>query len=48
MLAKIGDGPKVRLIAGGEHAERHIFDHAAESSATKDPDAVGVHQHLQD
>jgi hypothetical protein len=47
-LAKISDGPKVRFVAGGQHAERHVFDQPPlDSPRRKNANAVGVHQHLR-
>jgi hypothetical protein len=44
-LAKIGDRPKIRLIAGGEHPESHVFDQPTLNlPRRKDADAVRVHQ----
>ena len=47
-LPEIGDGAKVRGIAGRQHAKRHVLEQPALDPARReDPDAVGVHQHLR-
>ena len=47
LLAKVGNGPKVRLVSGRPHSERHVLRHPAlDLARRKDPHAIRVDQHL--